>query len=71
MKIDIPVNIGDTIYVPRQYWKDKYKIEEYRVTEISWKESKTYEHKDLGWAVIANGTRYKFTTKHKLLYINL
>lgn len=68
MKIDIPVNIGDTIYVPRQYWKDKYKIEEYRVTEISWKESKTYEHKDLGWAVIANGTRYKFTTKDKIWF---
>ena len=65
MKIDIPVNIGDIIYVPRQYWKDKYKIEEYRVTEISWKESKTYEHKDLGWAVIANGTRYKFDNQNK------
>lgn len=68
MKIDIPVNIGDTIYVPRQYWKDKYKIEEYRVTEVSWKESKTYEHKDLGWAVIANGTRYRFTTKDKIWF---
>ena len=68
MKIDIPVNIGDTIYVPREYWKDKYKIEEYRVTEVSWKESKTYEHKDLGWAVIANGTRYRFTTKDKIWF---
>ena len=68
MEIDIPVSIGSTIYVPRQYWKDKYKIEEYRVTEVSWKESKTYEHKDLGWAVIANGTRYRFTTKDKIWF---
>lgn len=66
--VNIPVNIGEYIYVPRKYYKDTYKIEKYRVTEISWKENKTFQHKDLGWAVIANGTRYRFTTKDKIWF---
>lgn len=63
--INIPVNIGKYIYVPRKYYKDTYKIEKYSVTGISWKENKTFQHKDLGWAVIANGTRYRFQNQNK------
>lgn len=65
--ISIPVSLGDNVFVVRYLYdnSNKVRIENHRVTEISWKETKTYQHKDLGWAVIANMTRYKFDNQNK------
>lgn len=61
--IDIlPVKVGDTIYtIANGDFYSQYEpyINEIEVTEISWKRNRS--GKDLEFAAIANGCRYKFS----------
>ena len=43
-------------------------VQELTVTEISWKHEK-YGTKDLGFAIIANGIRYKFSSIGKTVFL--
>lgn len=43
-------------------------FKELTVTEISWKNEK-YSGKDLGFAIIADGIRYKFTSIGKSVFL--
>lgn len=49
-----------------KHWKPF--VQELTVTEISWKTEK-YGDKDLGFAIIANGIRYKFTSIGKSVFL--
>ena len=67
----MPCSVGDRVYRIDKHgnWPD-YKpfIQELTVTEISWKTEK-YGDKDLGFAIIANGIRYKFTSIGKSVFL--
>lgn len=67
----LPCKIDDKVYRINQgnyhsNWKPF--VEELTVTEISWKKEK-YGGKDLGFAIIANGIRYKFTSIGKSVFL--
>ena len=67
----MPCAIGDKVYRIDKHgrWPDcKPFIQELTVTEISWKNEK-YGDKDLGFAIIANGIRYKFTSIGKSVFL--
>lgn len=69
----LPCNIGDTVYRidKGNYYSDWQPfIQELTVTEISRKKEK-YGDKDLGFAIIANGIRYKFSSIGKSVFLTL
>ena len=67
----LPCKIGDKVYrINMGNYHSNWKpfVEELTVTEISWKKEK-YGGKDLGFAIIANGIRYKFTSIGKSVFL--
>lgn len=69
--VELPCKVGDTVwYIEYGYCYPnlKYKMEAKPiiVTEISWKRNRS--GKDLGFALIANGTRYKFSSFGKTVF---
>lgn len=62
-----PCKVGDTVwYIEGCYYrKNNLKAKPITVTEISKKEVKG----KLQWAIIANGTRYKFTSIGKTVFL--
>lgn len=62
-----PCKVGDTVwYIEGGYYrKNNLKAKPITVTEISQKEVKG----KLQWAIIANGTRYKFTSIGKTVFL--
>lgn len=69
--VELPCNVGDTVYrIDKGGYYPKYEpfIQELTVTEISWKHEK-YGTKDLGFAIIANGIRYKFQSIGKTVFL--
>lgn len=69
--IELPCKVGDTVwYIEYGYCYPnlKYKMEAKPIviTEISWKRNRS--GKDLGFALIANGTRYKFSSFGKTVF---
>lgn len=62
-----PCKVGDTVwYIEGGYYrKTNLKAKPITVTEISQKEVKG----KLQWAIIANGTRYKFTSIGKTVFL--
>lgn len=68
--IQLPCDVGDKVYriAKGNYMHDwKPFIEELTVTEISWKMN-SYG-KDLGWGIIADGSRYKFSSIGKSVFL--
>ena len=65
----LPCRVGDTVYyIEGAYYKSKRQtVRPITVTEISWK----YDRggRDLGFALIANGTRYKFSSIGKTVFL--
>lgn len=69
--VTLPCSIGDKVYrVDRGNFFSDYRpfVQELTVTEISWKHEK-YGDKDLGFAIIADGIRYKFTSIGKSVFL--
>lgn len=69
--VELPCKIGDKVYrIDKGNYHSNWKpfVEELTVTEISWKKEK-YGDKDLGFAIIANGIRYKFTSIGKSVFL--
>ena len=69
--VELPCKIGDKVYrIDKGNYHSNLKpfVEELTVTEISWKKEK-YGDKDLGFAIIANGIRYKFTSIGKSVFL--
>ena len=69
--VELPCKIGDKVYrIDKGNYYSCYKpfIQELTVTEISWKKEK-YGDKDLGFAIIADGIRYKFTSIGKSVFL--
>lgn len=67
----LPCKIGDKVYrIDKGNFYSDWKpfVQELTVTEISWKKEK-YGDKDLGFAIIANGIRYKFTSIGKTVFL--
>lgn len=67
----LPCKIGDKVYrIDDGNYSSDWKpfVQELTVTEISWKKEK-YGDKDLGFAIIANGIRYKFTSIGKSVFL--
>ena len=67
----LPCKIGDKVYrIDKGNYHSNWKpfVEELTVTEISWKKEK-YGDKDLGFAIIASGIRYKFTSIGKSVFL--
>lgn len=67
----MPCKIGDKVYrIDKGNFHSNWTpfIEELTVTEISWKKEK-YGSKDLGFAIIANGIRYKFSSIGKSVFL--
>ena len=67
----LPCKIGDKVYRIDKgnfYSNRKPFVQELTVTEISWKKEK-YGDKDLGFAIIADGIRYKFTSIGKSVFL--
>jgi hypothetical protein len=67
----LPCKIGDKVYrIDKGNYHSNWKpfIQELTVTEISWKKEK-YGDKDLGFAIIADGIRYKFTSIGKSVFL--
>lgn len=66
----MPCAIGDKVYRIDKGCYPSWKpfIQELTVTEISWKNEK-YGDKDLGFAIIANGIRYKFSSIGKSVFL--
>ena len=64
-----PVQVGDTVYyIEGAYYNSKRKtVKPIKVTEISWKCDRS--GRDLGFALIANGTRYKFSSIGKTVFL--
>ena len=70
--VELPCKVGDTVYrIDKSGCYPKYEpfVQELTVTEISWKHEK-YGNKDLGFAIIANGIRYKFSSIGKTVFLN-
>lgn len=69
--VELPCKVGDTVYrIDKGGYYPKYEpfVQELTVTEISWKHEK-YGTKDLGFAIIANGIRYKFSSIGKAVFL--
>ena len=69
--VELPCKIGDKVYrIDDGNYSSDWKpfVHELTVTEISWKKEK-YGGKDLGFAIIANGIRYKFTSIGKSVFL--
>lgn len=69
--VELPCKIGDKVYrIDDGNYSSDWKpfVQELTVTEISWKKEK-YGSKDLGFAIIANGIRYKFTSIGKSVFL--
>lgn len=69
--VELPCKIGDKVYriaKGNDYFGVKPFIQELTVTEISWKKEK-YGDKDLGFAIIADGIRYRFTSIGKSVFL--
>ena len=67
----LPCKIGDKVYrIDKGNYHSNWKpfVQELTVTEISWKKEK-YGDKDLGFAIIADGIRYKFTSIGKYVFL--
>ena len=64
-----PCKVGDTVhYIEGAYYNSiRQTARPIKVTEISWKSSRS--GKDLGFALIANGTRYKFSSIGKTVFL--
>lgn len=68
---ELPCAVGDKVYRidKGNYYTDwKPFVQELTVTEISWKKEK-YSDKDLGFAIIADGIRYKFSSIGKSVFL--
>ena len=69
--VELPCKVGDTVYrIDKGGYYPKYEpfVQKLTVTEISWKHEK-YGTKDLGFAIIANGIRYKFSSIGKTVFL--
>ena len=69
--VELPCKIGDKVYrIDKGNYHSNWKsfVQELTVTEISWKKEK-YGDKDLGFAIIADGIRYKFTSIGKSVFL--
>ena len=67
----LPCKIGDKVYrIDKGNFRSNWMpfVQELTVTEISWKKEK-YGDKDLGFAIIADGIRYKFTSIGKSVFL--
>lgn len=67
----LPCKIGDKVYrIDKGNYYSNWKpfVQELTVTEISWKKEK-HGDKDLGFAIIADGIRYKFTSIGKSVFL--
>lgn len=64
-----PCKVGDTVYyIEGAYYNSKMQtVRPIKVTEISWKCDRS--GRDLGFALIANGTRYKFSSIGKTVFL--
>lgn len=70
--VEFPCKVGDTVwYINYGYCypnlKSHLQVKPIIVTEISWKHDRS--GKDLGFALIANGTRYKFSSIGKTVFL--
>lgn len=67
--IRLPCKVGDTVYyIEGAYYNSKRQtIRPIKVTEISWKCDRS--GRDLGFALIANATRYKFSSIGKTVFL--
>ena len=67
--IVLPCKVGDTVYyIEGAYYNSiRQTARPIKVTEISWKAGRS--GKDLGFALIANGTRYKFSSIGKTVFL--
>ena len=68
----MPCEIGDKVYrIVKGNYHSYYKpfVQELTVTEISWKKEK-YGTKDLGFAIIADGIRYRFSSIGKSVFLS-
>lgn len=67
--VELPCNVGDMVYyIEGGYYRStNLKVRPIKVTEISRKNNRS--GKDLGWAIIANGTRYKFSSIGKIVFL--
>ena len=69
--VELPCKIGEKVYrIDNGNYSSDWKpfVQELTVTEISWKKEK-YSENDLGFAIIANGIRYKFTSIGKSVFL--
>lgn len=69
--VELPCKIGDKVYrIDKGNYRSNWKpfVQELTVTEISWKKEK-HGDKDLGFAIIADGIRYKFTSIGKSVFL--
>lgn len=64
-----PVKVGQTVYyIEGSYYNSsRQTVAPIKVTEISWKCDRS--GRDLGFALIANGTRYKFSSISKSVFL--
>ena len=67
--VELPCNVGDTVYyIEGAYYKSKRQtVTPIKATEMSWKCDGS--GRDLGFALIANGTRYKFSSIGKTVFL--
>lgn len=67
--IVLPCKVGDTVYyIEGAYYNSKRKtVKPIEVTEISWKYDT--RGRNLGFALIANHTRYKFSSIGKTVFL--
>lgn len=67
--IVLPCKVGDTVYyIEGAYYKSKRQtVAPIKVSEISWKCDRS--GRDLGFALIANRTRYKFSSIGKTVFL--
>lgn len=65
--VTFPVDVGDSVWYIRGGYYNSSKLEpvEITVTEIN----KKKQGKSIDWAFIANGTRYKFTSLGKVVFL--
>ena len=67
----MPCKIFDKVYrIDKGNYNSNWKpfVQELTVTEISWKKER-YSDKDLGFAIIADGIRYKFSSVGKSVFL--
>lgn len=67
--IVLPCKVGDTVYyIEGAYYNSIRKtVKPIKVTEISWKYDRS--GRNLGFALIANNTRYKFSSIGKSVFL--